>query len=239
MSNPQTENGFIQIATGSNDNDVLAALARSHLTGAEFQILLHVMRQTWGYKKKEDWISLSQFQKATDRDRSHIVSCINRLVACKLLVASRQPGKKTVYGFNKLFNEWVVASEPLVASSPRTSSLQPTQLVASRLHTKESLTKETITKENVVSVSPKPPTPADEVRKFFDDELNREEQIKKLVSKGMDESAVREEIKKFSLYWTEKNKSGTKCRWELSPTFELRRRLITWFTNSSKFPPRV
>lgn len=39
------------------------------------------------------------------------------------------------------------------------------------------------------------------------------------------------EINKFVRYWTEKNKSGTKEKWEQEKAFEIERRLATWFDN--------
>ena len=35
-------------------------------------------------------------------------------------------------------------------------------------------------------------------------------------------------LRKFYNYWTEMNKSGTRLRFELQPTFEINRRLVTW-----------
>ena len=43
------------------------------------------------------------------------------------------------------------------------------------------------------------------------------------------------ELDKFISYWTELNKSGTKQRWQMEKTFELKRRLATWFGNVNKF----
>lgn len=42
-------------------------------------------------------------------------------------------------------------------------------------------------------------------------------------------------IKNFFSYWSEKNKSGTKMRWELEKTWELTRRINTWVLNEEKF----
>src|SRR5436305_1212224 len=101
MMSPQTEDGFVRIATGTGENDVLSALARCRLSGTEFQIVLWVIRQTWGYGKKEDWISLTQFEKVTGASRSYVCRAIDRLVTCRILVTQKSPGK-TVYRFNKL-----------------------------------------------------------------------------------------------------------------------------------------
>jgi hypothetical protein len=42
-------------------------------------------------------------------------------------------------------------------------------------------------------------------------------------------------LNKFCNYWTEKNKSKTKMKWELEKTFEISKRLITWKSNEDKF----
>lgn len=40
---------------------------------------------------------------------------------------------------------------------------------------------------------------------------------------------IEAELIKFSAYWTELNGAGTKMRWQMEKTFEIRRRLKTWF----------
>jgi len=47
--------------------------------------------------------------------------------------------------------------------------------------------------------------------------------------------AIRVEIEKFIEYWTEPNKTGTKQRWEMQPTFEVKRRLFNWLRRSREF----
>jgi hypothetical protein len=49
---------------------------------------------------------------------------------------------------------------------------------------------------------------------------------------GLSRSDIWKEVQKFTLYWTEKNPTGKKERWELQTTFEVRRRLLTWFTRA-------
>lgn len=46
---------------------------------------------------------------------------------------------------------------------------------------------------------------------------------------------VREEIAKFRDYWTEFNSAGTKMRWQMEKTFEVKKRLKTWFRNVRGF----
>ena len=48
-------------------------------------------------------------------------------------------------------------------------------------------------------------------------------------------SEKNKEIERFASYWSELNKSGTKQKWELEKTFELKRRLQTWFKFKEKW----
>ena len=44
-----------------------------------------------------------------------------------------------------------------------------------------------------------------------------------------------DEVNKFCFYWIELNKSGTRQKWEMQKTFQVERRLVTWFNNIKKF----
>jgi len=52
---------------------------------------------------------------------------------------------------------------------------------------------------------------------------------------GSDPKDIIVEMKKFTSYWTEKSQNGQKERWELQRTFEVNRRLATWFGNINRF----
>lgn len=84
--------------------------------------------------------------------------------------------------------------------------------------------------ENPVAV-PATLSPAEEMRSFVSEEGKQHEVMALLVSKGIPEALAEREVRKFLAYWTELNKTGKKQRWELQKTFELRRRLATWFNN--------
>lgn len=47
------------------------------------------------------------------------------------------------------------------------------------------------------------------------------------------------ELVKFASYWTEKNKSGTKERWQQQNTFEVKRRFATWLANAKNFDKTI
>lgn len=126
MANPQKENGYTAIA-----NELMERIALLPISGSEFRILMVVLRKTYGFQKKEDVISLTQFQKLTGLKRANVCRTIKELVAKRLLLK----GKK--YRLNKNHDEWVVAKR-------LPSSQNDNRVVANRLHTKETITKESI-----------------------------------------------------------------------------------------------
>jgi phage replication O-like protein O len=222
MADIQTENGYIQIASGKEENDIIMALVNAGLNATEYQVILFVIRKTWGWKKKEDWISWSQFEEATGKSRRSIAQTIKALVQKSILVQKTAPGKPTKMGINKDFTNWQtipVQKTAPVQKQVDTRAVLRNQLVQKTAPTKDIYTKETLTKENIC-------TPSQIAKDFF----SNPEPIIQEVSKNHPEDIVRREIQKFILYWTEPNKSGTKQRWELEKTFEIKRRLFTWFS---------
>ena len=67
MANPQKENGYTAIA-----NEVLEQLVKAGLLGSELSMAIFVIRKTWGFQKKEDIISFSQFEKGLNISRMTI-----------------------------------------------------------------------------------------------------------------------------------------------------------------------
>jgi len=60
MANPQLENGYTRIA-----NELLEATAKFPFNGAQLRMILFLWRKTYGFQKKEDKISLSQWATGT------------------------------------------------------------------------------------------------------------------------------------------------------------------------------
>lgn len=91
-----------------------------------------------------------------------------------------------------------------------------------------SIGKDSIGKDRLVErEGDKSPTPSLTTEEFFS---NPETTIQKLITKGIPENTVREEINKFISYWTELNKTGKKQRWQDQKYFMVGRRLGTWFS---------
>ena len=47
------------------------------------------------------------------------------------------------------------------------------------------------------------------------------------------------EVQKFERYWTEQNGTGTRERWQMERTFQIDRRLVTWFIKKEQFKTSV
>lgn len=77
--------------------------------------------------------------------------------------------------------------------------------------------------------------PAQVTNDFLNIPEKQEEFISKLLEKGVNEQVARQEVKKFVSYWTELNGSGSKQRWQMQKTFEVQKRLATWFGKVGKF----
>jgi uncharacterized protein YdaU (DUF1376 family) len=83
-------------------------------------------------------------------------------------------------------------------------------------------------------------TPSQVMRTFIESVKDKDNSYIDLVTsisenKNIQGQKVAAELDKFVGYWTELNKSGTKERWELERTFEVKRRLTTWFGRDKDF----
>jgi DNA-binding MarR family transcriptional regulator len=87
---------------------------------------------------------------------------------------------------------------------------------------------------------PREETPGEYARRFFSgDQQVVEELVADLLkhTQGRGEEGIKVEMRKFYSYWTEPNKSGTKVKWELERTFDVKRRLYTWLSRAAERRP--
>lgn len=102
MASPQKEHGYMKIA-----NEIQDALARIRISGEAYQVLNVILRQTYGYNRKEDKISLNFFCQKTGLKKSHVCMSIKKLVEMNLITEkgneSREPN---TYEFTKDFEKW-------------------------------------------------------------------------------------------------------------------------------------
>jgi phage replication O-like protein O len=66
-------------------NEFLKAIASSRVFCARIRIVASIIRKTQGWNKKEDWISLSQFEAMTGIGKSNVCRTINQLIKAKIL----------------------------------------------------------------------------------------------------------------------------------------------------------
>lgn len=238
MANPQKEAGHIDIANEIGDHFCGLCLESN-----DWKVLWVVLRKTYGWRKKTDRISITQFQKMTRIDRHGVTRSLKRLVARSLLaVASTPLGNE--YSFNKDWEKWdsdgphlrsrVVATR----GKHRTTDggfLATTSSGVYSTHNKQ-LTNNTTTKERERE------TPAQVMHSFLNDPDARSRTLGYLIRKGYPKNIADVELSKFSDYWTELTKDGKRQRWQLESTFELTKRLATWFSRVSAIsvdPDRV
>ena len=142
---PQAENGHTDIA-----NELIEAMAKIRISGEAMQVLLYIIRKTYGWHKKEDKISLSQFTIATGLKRAIVCRALNKLKSMNLISLKKETGSVTTYCFNKHYNTWkpVPKKRPvskMIIGSPKKDN----KSVPKKRHTKETSTKENITKETI------------------------------------------------------------------------------------------
>lgn len=88
--------------------------------------------------------------------------------------------------------------------------------------------------------TPPNPTPAQTMKDFVLLVSEKKEEYISFVekiseSKKIPVEIVCRELDKFCNYWQEKTRDGKKERWQTEKTFEVQRRLATWFMNLAKF----
>lgn len=144
MVSPQCENGYTRIA-----NEILEALARIRIPGEARQVFDTILRKTYGFGKKEDGISLSQFVLSTSLLKNHICDSINKLKKMNL-ITQKDNDIASVYSINKDYTSWKPL--PKKVTLPKkviTITEKGNESLPKKVHTIDK-NKETITKEIVL-----------------------------------------------------------------------------------------
>ena len=130
-------------------NNIIEKLALSKLTMYETRIIMAVIRKTYGWDKKKDWITGSQLGKLTGIRQNHCYKTVETLVEKQILI---KDGKRI--GLNKRTNQWLVhegvVHEGVVHQDVVSSTSACSQVVHQDVHTKETITKETIQKKKYI-----------------------------------------------------------------------------------------
>lgn len=127
-------------------NPILEALARAKLSTYEFNIVMAVIRKTYGWDKKNDWITGSQLSNLTGILQNHCYRTIAKLVKKNILTKDNLR-----IGLNKRVSEWLlpkqVVPKQVVPKQVVGSTHIGSQVIPIQVYTKDTITKDTITKE--------------------------------------------------------------------------------------------
>ena len=96
MANPQLEHGYTQIA-----NEIIEHLMKLHLSSNQWQVLLCIIRKTYGFQKKVDFIANSQIVEATALCKSVVSRSLRVLLSINVI---ERKGK--FIGFQKDWEIW-------------------------------------------------------------------------------------------------------------------------------------
>jgi len=149
MASPQLENGYTKIA-----NEIMDAFAKNRIPGEQRQILDVIIRKTYGFNKKEDSISNSQFVELTGLKKGNVTRAIKTLIEKGIVIKSDNAVIKSdnkyipIYRFNKNYKEWKLLSKKQPVIKKATGVIKSdNKLLSKVMDTKEK--KETNTKEIV------------------------------------------------------------------------------------------
>lgn len=140
MASPQKENGYTAIA-----NEILDALCRTRISGEARQVLDVILRKTYGYNKKADHISLSQFVEATGIHKPEVCRALHKLEEMNI-IAKSEGGVANRYVFVKNYESWKpLAKKQTLAKKPMTvGNIANNRWQKSHIQkTKDNITKDT------------------------------------------------------------------------------------------------
>lgn len=153
-SSPQIENGYTKIA-----NELLEALAMYRIPGEAFQMLNVIIRKTYGFNKKQDTISTSQFVMSTKLSKPAIHRARKRLLEMNLITVHKKTYTNILtYSIQKNYKKWKVYTKKSTVHKNVFDGTQKSTVVYPKTYTKgtpkrdtqkkeRQYTKETLTKE--------------------------------------------------------------------------------------------
>ncbi len=100
MASPQRENGHVRVA-----NELVEAFQRLRLSGNQWRLLWTIMRFTYGWNKKTDYISLTTFEKCTGLKRWNLKRNLDDLFHREIIIRDNS-GYIIKYGLQKDYTKW-------------------------------------------------------------------------------------------------------------------------------------
>lgn len=141
-----TENGFTRIA-----DEMLEYICQAELTGRQMRVLMAIVRKTYGFNKKYDWLAASQIKELMNYagGENHLREDIKALKSKNIIISN---GKEI--GPNPVLSEWILTKKDLKTgsrkqdkNSPETGSKDP-ENGTKTAQKRDPQKKDTITKDN-------------------------------------------------------------------------------------------
>lgn len=107
MANPQVENGYTKIA-----NELLEAFTRTNLSSYQFRIVAAILRKTYGWQRKDGFITVTQLAKITGISKGHVSRTKKELIGRKIVTSL---GNKIA--LNKDYTQWTELPRQVTVTS--------------------------------------------------------------------------------------------------------------------------
>ncbi|MDP4114534.1 MAG: replication protein [Bacteroidota bacterium] len=126
MANVQKEHGFTAIA-----NEIIENIFLFPFTRLDIAIIFLILRFTYGYQRKNSGISLTQFEKFTNQNKSNISRALQKLKKANVIkiIAPAKGMSPRIIAFNKNYEEWdrsklnIVREEIIIEAAADKSTL--------------------------------------------------------------------------------------------------------------------
>lgn len=150
MASPQIDNGFTKIA-----NELQEAFCKIRIPGEERQVLDVILRKTYGWNKKEDAISLSQFVLLTGINKPNVCRALSKLIM-KNMIIKKDKGISVNYSIQKDYTRWKPLSKKIALSKKIMPVIKKdnksSKIVIKKDTHKRKEYKDTITKEREMAI---------------------------------------------------------------------------------------
>ena len=117
MAKPQIENGYTKIA-----NELLEAMCRLYLSGNQWKVLHAIIRKTYGWNKKEDWVTATQIAQMTGMYAPHVSSALRVLDARHVVLRDGR-----LLAVQKDYEQWQMKAPCNHPKVTRTSNIEKLQ----------------------------------------------------------------------------------------------------------------
>jgi len=126
-------------------NELLEAFLKSKIPGLELCFWMFIARKTYGYRKKADPISLSQFQEFFGLSRRNVCTILERLEKKKMITRKRKGDfSTTILAIQKDYDLWINSAHKDTSVQKSTSAQELPKGSAQKSTYKRNLTKERI-----------------------------------------------------------------------------------------------